>query len=163
VSSKQVAPAERPDVEGTHGRAWRVTHPREAEDYPTSLKGWLVYQPRSHPFWSWYMVGGVALRDEPGVSSAHKQFAAATHEFLIAALDPTKPLPMIHNWRQAAYMRPLDLVHQIELPNDYAAQEILDLIVERACTQGVQLDEDNRRWWQGSLDTTAQHYREGVH
>jgi hypothetical protein len=122
-----------------------------------------VHQPGAHPWWSWYAIAGVSLREQEGTPAPVLRFPSATHEFMVLALDPGKPLPQIRNWEGASYLKPFDLVHQVELPGDEQAQEIVDLIVRRAVCDGMSLDEDNRARWQRSLDTTAQHYREGRH
>jgi hypothetical protein len=162
MQPQQVAPAEPPDMTGPLARAWRISHPDEAADHPASMKAWLVCQPASHPHWSFYSVGAISLADVPGVPPANKHFPEATHEFLVVALDPSKPLPPIKRWEKAAHLTPIDLCHQVVLDSDEHAQEIVDLLVRSACDRWL-LDEDHRAFWKRTLDTTARHYREGVH
>jgi hypothetical protein len=160
---KQVAPAKKADRANAGRSAWKVSHPDEKEKFAASLGAWLIHYPGAHAFWEFWAIGLVSLADVEGAPPADKRFPEATHEILFAALDPERALPAVDRWQDARYLHPIDLICQVQLPTDVHAKRILDWIVEVIIDQGVSPDSDNRRWWELSIEKTAEHDRDGVH
>jgi hypothetical protein len=85
-----------PDFTG-FARAWRVTYtvPKGCEDKDGTVGIWMINAPWAHPVWSNYMMLCVHLRPMPGKQRPaviHKP--GATHEVMLYALDPGKPVPV---------------------------------------------------------------------
>lgn len=156
-------PTRPPDHQGA-GRAWRIQHDVEPDvpDHQAGVGSWLVYAPYGHPLWYWYCVGGVHLRPIEGVKPATIQFPGATHEILFCALSPERPLPSLDDWKEAAFLQPLDLTHQFIVPDDIAAAELTELVV-RHIVAGNSPDQDYRSYWRDVIDKTAEHQRLGKH
>jgi hypothetical protein len=160
----QPAPASRPDRVGPHGRAWRCAHPDDSL-YPAAVETWLLHVPRAHPYWAFWMIGAITLDPERGVDRRALQFAEATYEFLIVAMDPQKPIPQPTRWENAAYMDPVDLKYQVELPSgprgDGAARSIVVLMVRTVIESAMSPDACNRAYWLKSITATVNDVREG--
>ena len=105
-----------PTQAGQGGRGWRLTLPspgsRALPDHEGTVGGFLVAAPGAHPFWDHYLFMVVHLRPIPGVKPAHKRFEAATHEFMIMALDPGQPLPTL-----------IDVIEQFAAADDATADQ----------------------------------------
>lgn len=159
-----------PTLTGVAGRAWRVTLPalgeRARPDHDATLGGFLVHVPGAHICWDHWMVSAVHLRPIPGVTPAHKRFDAATHEFVIAALDPTSPLPaslvVDRDWH-LALLKPIDVIEQFVAVNDAVADCILELAVRTLVDGLASPDQDWRPWWTQAIASTATHFRDGTH
>jgi hypothetical protein len=159
----QVSPAHRPDRVSDHGRAWELMHPDEAAA-PASVGAWLLNVPRAHPRWMHWMFGAIALDPARGFDRKALQFAEATHEFCIIALDPRYPLPSPKRWQDAVYLDYPEVKLQVELPSqngDHAARAILGLMVTSTLQQGMSPDGCNRNYWIKAIDVTAHDIREG--
>ena len=84
-----------PDLQGGPVRAWRIAQTdavRQAHidsfGYPDAgIDTWIVNGP-FHPFWSWWHVGVVHLRDIPNCPPAQKKYPEAEYEFTVFTLDP---------------------------------------------------------------------------
>ena len=159
-------PRIRPDFQGPAGKAWHLTIPSAGPEDPrrqVTLDGFLIHAPGSHPFWSWYTLTGCALRATEGLPPANLHFAAATHEIIVAALDPREPLPDVTNGKDLAWMIPLDQVVQVCLGDDNQARELQRQVV-RAVVKGMLVpDQDHRATWKKVLAKTSEHLREGGH
>src|SRR6185436_14739660 len=79
------------DLTGPAGAAWiaDLEKCRRERDHEATLWSALLRVPGAHPFWSWWLLTVLHLRDIPGVRPAHLQFEGAGHEFSIIAIDPT--------------------------------------------------------------------------
>lgn len=153
------------DVTGANGwQGWRVSLPETLSrpDQAATIGSWLLECPGAHAFWSRWGVSMIHLRDIPGVKPAYIRVPGATHELMAFALNPeAKNDPDdIDTWR---LLTPADLEHQLVLPCDADAIEVLDLYVRRAMEGDVSPDSDFRQFWHKTLDATAQHYKEGKH
>lgn len=159
-----------PDRTGQAARAWRLKAPVH-EDRPALLRTWIIHGRGFHAAWDHWMVSAVHLRDIDG-QKANKQFPEATHEFVIAALDPGFPVDIdaiesdpSHDGIR--FLTPLDLAHHVELPEpptgDLQAAEMTDMMVARICAGAASPDQDWRRYWIKALNATAEHYRSGQH
>lgn len=160
----QPAPAERPDRTAKYGRAWRCRHP-DVDLYPAAIETWLLHVPRAHPHWAFWMFGAISLDPDRGVDRRALQFDEATHEFMIVAMDPSKPIPQPARWVNAAYHDTPDLKYQVELPagprGDGAARATVVLMVRTVIENGMSPDAANRNYWVRSIATTIDDVREG--
>lgn len=165
---KQAAPAKTPDRVGASGvKGWKVTA-QAHKLRPDHAAGvvfdqWLIYHPTSHPFWHYYMVGLVHLRDVPGQSKpAFKQFPQATHEILFVALSPDHKLPAIDDWEAPHTLSPVDLSAQFEVNSDEEAANVLAAVIDTIIA-GAALDVDHSQRWTSAIAATAAHERTGEH
>ena len=158
-------PIRPPDEEGNAARVWQLGQP---DDIPTSvweanLACHLIHAPGSHPMWPWYAMCLIHLRGGPGLPEPHRQFVTATHEVLVAALNPEEPLPDLHDVRGCRMLEPIDQCVQVCLPTDAAALQMSGLIVRAVCAGVLVPDQDHRSRWADSLAKTSAHLREGGH
>jgi hypothetical protein len=158
-----------PDLKG-HAEAWTIpidpTRKDWRPDWDAGIVHYLLHCQWSHPFWSWYSVSGIHLRDIPGVRPPRRDKPNASHEVIIMALNPRmKPDPdkLATGEQSLDYLIPLDLEHQVEdLTDDQFKQLMQDIIV--VIVEGrASPDQDWRQWWRSAIDATAQHIREGKH
>lgn len=161
-----------PDLAGV-ARAWRISedprvqerHIREFGHEHTGLQTWLINGPY-HPFWSWWHVGVISLRDFEGMPPAQKQYPAAEFEFAIYSLDGTPDIEAIERGdldnRGFKFLSPPDVVFHFDGVNDRQAVEICDAAVQ-LIVRGQSCDSDFRRFWDGSLRATVEHYKKGGH
>lgn len=72
--------------------AFKVDLPAPADrpnpDTVAALDRWNMVLPGDHPMWDRYTVIGTRLCELPGVPPAFKKFKEATHEIVVAAIDP---------------------------------------------------------------------------
>lgn len=158
----QAPPTKRPDRTGHHGRAWQCSHPDDAQS-PASIAAWLVHPSRAHPDWSYWLIGAIALDPARGVDRHALQFAEATHELAIVALNPEHPLPDPVRWQDAAYVEPPEIKCQVELPartGDHAARNMVVMMVRAIIEQGMSPDGCNRNYWYSAINRTAHDIRE---
>lgn len=159
-----------PTLSGPQGHAWRVPLWRTDPAHEACLAVWLVEAPGYHPAWSRWLMNLIHLRDIPGVKPAHRKFPSATHELVIAALDPESygehdaviagTPPKDFGWQ---HLTPIDVIEQFEVPADQMAVRIAELSVGCILDGKLSPDQDYRRVWHDVLATTAQHLREGRH
>lgn len=161
-------PTTEPDLAGV-GRAWKLDldlyrdGPNMMPDHEGTVAWWLVHAPGAHPFWSWYVVGTVHLREIEGQTRRpHLQFPGASHEILFVALNPEHPLPSLDAWADIQFLEPLDLVEQFIVSDDDAAAELTELVVKHI-VDGMSPDQDHRQYWAGAIARTAEHIRLGGH
>lgn len=146
-------------------KAWRLTLP----EGHTTLGSWLVHVPGAHPFWSWWLMSVVHLREVEGVPVV-RQYPEAEYEFLILAinpdaedgLDPDDWPPTTAN-DEPWMLWPPDVVEQFHGVDDETAKNILDLGVAAVMDGAVSPDSDYRRWWRESLARTVEHAVHGGH
>lgn len=153
---------------GPAGTAVEITYDPDTVDRPDQLAtvtAWFLHCPGQSPAWEHYLLATVHLRPIEEVKPAVINVPGATHEVLLLALDPAKdPVPTDNlSW---SYLRPYNLVEQVEVPDDDAARSLL-----RMCTQAVV---DGVLWaepplsgqkepWRTSLLKTAAHLRGEEH
>ena len=87
--------------------AWRLPTPPELQ---STLARWIVHSPRSHPFWAYWLVGLVHLRDVDGHEPASKQYREATLELCVFALDPSVEVDL--SGRSLRLLQPVDVHEQ---------------------------------------------------
>ena len=154
-----------PGLKGPHGKAWLAAYTEaQLKEAPAAVCGWLLHCPPAHPFWDWYTVFCVHLRDVPGADPAKKRSENMSHEILIYALDPSF-VPAVDTpieWIQHRLEGP-NLLHQLELPTDADASRLVALLIQAFCDGTASPDSDWRRHNKGLLDGTAEHVRSGRH
>lgn len=149
-----------PDLKGPAGQAWKT--PIEPGPH-TSLALWLINVPKAHPHWSWWTVGVIHLRDVEGLPPAKKHYPEAAYEFLIMALNPERcPEPVLDpsSW---SFLSPADVVEQFHGMIDIEAVRLCEQAVRAIMDGRLSPDQDFRSAWHNTIQTTAEHYRQGKH
>lgn len=168
-----------PDKVGA-ARAWKIrfgdemleAHRREWGSDPAGIASWLINGPY-HPAWSWWFVGTVHLRNEPGTKIAQIAYPGATHEIMCWSLDPEarngrpdKPdvdaLERGELEARPAFLTPADWIVQFIVTDDEQAGTLTDLVIEQIVA-GRSCDSDFRGWWEDAIHKTAEHLRLGGH
>jgi hypothetical protein len=117
---------------GAAGRTTEILFSLEPSD-PPDISGtvamWFLDCPGQSPAWRHYHLGIVHLRPIEGVKPAVISREGATHEIILAALDPkSNPQPDdINTW---SWLRPINYVGQLALPSDEDAKTILALLAK---------------------------------
>jgi len=153
-----------PDHAGRAGRAWLVGRPDDDHvDTTAAVATYLLSVPGAHPFWSWWVLSVVHLRDIPGQSKPPtRRYPEAEHELLIAALDPgTQPDP--GDPTTFRYMTPIDVCEQFHGLDDDGALTLARLSVLSICRGDASPDQDWRPWWRTAIPNTVQHIALGSH
>lgn len=113
---------------------------------------WIISAPWAHPVWHQY---GLYLYD---LTSPHKDgpptihAPGATHEFLLYALDPAKPVP--RNAETAAgaqWLQPPNYGYQFKAESDLVARQRLQKVVDRIVAKEISPDTDFRQTWNDHL------------
>jgi len=153
VKYKGTSIPEAPILEGRFGRAWRVNLPppgqRGKKDLDATVDAFLLNAYQAHPLWDYWLVSMVALRPIEGVKKAFIRKEGATHELMIASLNPEEALPSL-TWNEhwnAAWMTPLDVTEQFHVENDAQAAEILEMAIRAMCEGRISPDQDYRPMW----------------
>lgn len=161
---------EPPTASGSGGQAWRIRLPpvgqRARPDHDATVDAWIVRVPGAHVCWDHWALTVVHLRSIAGVRAAHRHVPEATHEFLILALNPEKPLPPLdaaHAGFQIHWLTPIDVCMQFMARSDAVAAEILELAVTSIVDGHASPDQDWRPWWTRAIAETAQHFADGAH
>lgn len=142
-------------------------HPVELDrpDQAATLATWWLECPGQSPAWSHYVLSIIHLRPIPGVKPAHVRVPGATHEVMLLALDPAKE-PRPDDTATWSFLRPHNLMEQVQLPGDTEAVEMLELCIPLVL--------DGRLWaeaplagqvepWRTVLIKTAAHARGEEH
>lgn len=150
-----------PDLEGPAGRAWRS--PLEGHGVHATLSAWLVNVPGAHPFWSWWTVGVVHLRELEGFPPPHKRYPEAAYEFMIFAINPEQcPEPDPDDVGHPL-LTPPDVIEQFHGVLDADVVHICDLAVKAVVDGRISPDQDYRAHWHQVLTNTVEHFRQGLH
>lgn len=75
-------------IDGSAGSAIPFSLPLDRQDPAAALARWVLHLPGQHPFWSYYLLSVVHLRDLPGFAPAYKRSPDMEHEVTLFALDP---------------------------------------------------------------------------
>ena len=133
--------------------AWKI--PASGDPSKTDVGAWFLFCPGAHPCWSWWVLAAISLEDRPGIPPAKISFEGATHEVLIHALDPETDHGL--DLTRVTPLQPVDLVHQVRLPGDELAVELLELCARRCMRGDISPDSDFRLRWKKILDATSEH------
>jgi hypothetical protein len=153
----------KPDHSGV-ASAWKMEFGDYARpEQAATLNGYVINGPY-HPFWKWWMVAVIHLREIDGVPSANKQYPEAEYEFMILSIDPErnqpdpdKPFP-----QDVGYLQPPDCVVQFHGVTDEQAAEICQMSA-RAISMGQSCDSDFRSWWESAIKNSVKHVRGEPH
>lgn len=147
-----------PDFSHENRRAWKCTAPATAPAHAAHLVTYLVNFPGAHPWWEYWGVTVVHLRDILGAPAAKKSYPDAGYEFGIWTIDPRKhPAPVDPDAGAWALLSPADSIVQFHGIDDEQATELgllsVKLMVERAYSP----DSDFRSFWKEAIWGTVEH------
>lgn len=160
-------------IEKGIGAAWEVvadeSTPDRRPDWDASIGLALLSGPW-HPFWGWWAVAVVHLRDMPGVRPAYRQYPTAEYEFAIHSLDAGgsvgKPWDVERDYMSwsSRLLTPPDVVKHFDvgttLPvveRDRVARAVFTSAVAGIVRGGVSPDSDFRSWWNAAIPRTVEH------
>jgi hypothetical protein len=140
----------KPDLQGSHGKAWRADLAAVARRRPggpppeLTVASWILSAPYAHPIWHSYTIGAVSLRDLPGVPPARIHLAGATHEVMVYALNP--------DFRRAVnapahLLQPSNFHGQWIAESDAGATRFIEETVQLVIDGRLSPDTDFRRNW----------------
>lgn len=162
----------KPDKTGV-ADAWLIEMSNEAQQahskewgYPhTGIKHWFIRGPY-HPFWHWWMISVIDLRDHPNTPPANKQYPEAEYEFSIYSLKDEVNIEAADKGdlanRGYTLLSPPDVIFQFHGVTDKQASDICDLAVD-LIVRGQSCDSDFRQQWKSMLANTVTHYTLGIH
>lgn len=131
------------------GAAWEWNN-----SMPATLAAWLLHRPDAHPFWANYLVSIVHLRPIEGMPPAKKTSPEMTHELLVLALDPNH-VPNPDDEKTCRPLQPANLVHQLALPDDATALQLVEQFTRALVDGSLNPDTDHRscqkRWIEETL------------
>jgi hypothetical protein len=154
-----------PDVDG-FAKAWYIENKSGVADHQATLAMWLVNAPWAHPFWSWWNIGLLHLRDIPGVKPAHKKYPEAEFEFIILSIDPDwTPIDDASELAKNGipFLHPPDVIEQFHGVSDHDARRITEAAVRAVCAGHISPDQDYRSVWHTTIHDTVDHFRAGAH
>jgi hypothetical protein len=154
-----------PDHQGVGGRAWKLTPSPKNVDQTATLGWWLLNVPGAHPFWSWWQVMLVHLRDIPGQSKpAFKRYPNAEYEFFVVAINPEQCPNPEPDSDEYPFLTPFDVVEQFDVKgSDRDAQCIVEAAVRMIVAGQISPDQDYRSAWHTLIANIAEHFRSGAH
>jgi hypothetical protein len=143
-------------------RAWKVELPRRPEH--TDVASWLVNGP-FHPFWRWWTIHAIHLREQAGAEPPDVRVEGASHEVMILSHDPDHEMSpeLVEAGQGSPHLTPIDLAHQVVGLHDEQAAQLVELMVRYIGSGRISPDQDFRGHWGPILDNTAEHLRFGTH
>lgn len=140
-----------PTLTGPHGRAWLYSPENVAAiaqgRVHSGVAGWLVEAAWAHPVWHSYHLCVFHLRPTPKMTDPIIYLPGATHEILLAALDPEwMPTGMTDN-PVPHMLVPHNFAAQVIEPSDEAAAARLRRSVEEILTGALSPDTDFFQEW----------------
>jgi hypothetical protein len=142
----------------------------------TTVALWLLTG-RWHPLWQQFALSVVHLRETPTGPQPNRHFPGATHELMVAALNPKeRPVGHLHSAETFAaggfaavggWLTPIDVVHQFEATDAEMVQ--LAKSCAGGCLYGVlnpstdDAREALREQWLGTCVRTLAHLRGEEH
>jgi hypothetical protein len=156
------------DHSGVYGRAWKVdlaTYRHKRVESQATLACWILNCPGAHLLWSWWLLSVIHLRNIEGAKPANVRLPGATHEVIVASLNPDypPPNPKAFGDEDIRILIPIDVTEQFTVGSDVEANEVCDLAAFACCAGTLSPDQDFRAAWSRHLQATAEHYRSGVH
>lgn len=153
---------------GVFGTAWRLVIPDRPRSAQTT-DWWLIHAPQSHPLWSHYVLCCVRLDDAPGFPPAKLRFPGATHEIIVAALDPrhgpytAEAMPD----KQLMWLEPVNVVEQFTATDEemrhLCSSASWGVVVGALEPESSNGPERVRRQWLTALVKTLAHMRGEEH
>jgi hypothetical protein len=157
-----------PDQKSPFGRAWQIDLSKapDCPEKPGMVATWLINVPGAHPFWSYWTITVMSLRDLPGVKPAFKKYPEAEYEFMILTVDPERcpePDPDEIAAKGHPFLTPVDVVEQFHGVTDQDASRIAEGAVNAILTGNISPDQDFRPFWRKLIAGTVQHFVAGKH
>jgi len=141
----------KPDLEGPHGKAWKMDdqllykrHPNSSLAKETTVCGYIVEAVWAHPLWKYYSVNCVSLKNIPGLSPAIIRMPGATHEIMVYALNPNY-VPTIDDFIHI--LHPCNFAGQWYAASDEIAAQKVEETVKEIINGGLSPDTDFIRDW----------------
>lgn len=155
---------------GPYGKAELIPIPDNPRSAQTTC-WWLITAPTFHPLWSQYCLLVVRLDDDvPDFPPPKRQFAGATHELLVMALEPKGDSPYTV---ESMYPGPLPYLEPINIVEQFTATDNEMRELAHYMAWGVVVGALNpetsdaptmiRESWLGSLVRTLAHIRGETH
>lgn len=141
-------------LSGVAGKAWRMNlkaarkawvQSKQGDGKDSTVAGWVVHCPSAHPFWQYYFVAVIHLREAPGLPPPRRYGDDYTHELIVAALDP-KYVPNILSPMEH-YLRPMNFAAQWNAGTDIAADVKVESVVREIVNGELSPDTDHMRAW----------------
>lgn len=152
---------------GPYGSAAEVLYGEQPPrpDWKATVAMWFLTCPGQSPLWEHYMMYMIHLRPIWGVAPAIVRVPRATHEVMLLALDPERH-PSPTNNETWAWLRPINVQEQIQLPDDDAARALAEQAAE-AIVNGILPAEPPlagaREPWRTVMIRTSAHMRGEEH
>lgn len=173
-----------PTHEGSHGRAWKLAIPDgTAPKFGATVCHYLITAPSYHPMWFQYNLVVLRLKEIPGLPKAKLQFPGATHELMVAALNPETGHGIAGHYpehhtpecmsgshiegQDLSYLFPINIAWQV-----IASDEEMEVLADMAVTAVVSgkwnpetADSPDmiRQAWNAGLTRTLAHHRGEPH
>lgn len=107
---------------------------------------WVVTAPWAHPFWSQYAFSLTDLTTPIGTPPVI-HLPGATHEFLLFAIDPDKPVKFWADRPKGCLLSPPNCGYQFIAENNDAALDRIQRCVDRVMHGELSPDTDYRFMW----------------
>ena len=145
-----------PTLVGNGGLAWKLDLERiRTERFPgqedAMVGGWVIFAPWANIAWSYYLLACIHLRPMPSKGHPKLYIMGASHEIVLAALDPGHVVDLLDPHR--THLLPLNYASQIALQErnpvdaDKKACELIDKAVEDILAMQLNPDTDAVRQW----------------
>lgn len=135
-------------------------------DETATVAAWFLVCPMQSPAWDTYVLAVVHLRDIEGQEHPPRiTVPRATHELMVYACDPSKR-PRAHDPETWHPLLPLNVVEQVELPDDAAGVSLAEQAawaVVRGYLPAEPPFSNSREPWLSSMVKTAAHLRGEEH
>jgi hypothetical protein len=152
------------ELSGPAGTATELLFHRVRGPQQATVAAWWLQCPGQSVAWDRFMLAVVHLRPLDG-EKAHIRVPGATHEVLLAALNPERKPRPTRPWTWQ-YLQPLNVVEQVQLPDDAAAAQLLGQAAQ-AVVDGVLWAEPplsgQAEPWHTSMVKTSAHLRGEEH
>lgn len=138
---------EPPTKESDTGRAWHLdmaTWNADQGGVGAAICAWIIEAPWAHPFWHSYLLSAVHLRPTKEFGEAKVRLPGATHEVVLLALNPEKP---ISTKSFPYYLSPSNFMGQWIAGSDEAACRKIEETVDEILAGTLSPDTDFRREW----------------
>ncbi len=135
-----------PDLKSEDIQAWHVK--KTTPDAAAALNQWIVSGP-FHPFWKFWIVSVVSLKEIPGIEPSKKHYPEAEYEISILSLHPDHPVD-VDAFERGECLHPImppDLVMQIDGIQETWAIAIVDSMLTVIMSGTASPDSDFRSYW----------------
>ena len=140
-----------PDMTGVgNGKVWAQDIKGPQERHPesvgkeTTIGAWIIHAPGHHPFWEYYAIACIHLRDVPGMKPAEILLQGATHEIFIWALSPDHKVALNDDLH---LLRPVNFTAQFIEESDSSAYKKVEGSIKEIMEGKLSPDTDYNRLW----------------